>query len=147
MSTYAAVLGAADSVRRAAWRAGGSILLAMGGASVAVAIGGLIFAGGGVILLPLALPPLAAGYIVVRMTPGARSFGFLVAALYGGFGAYAATYSMRGLTPPPGPERPPPNRHGFCACCLCLSGGSGPDPGWPRSAPGCWPLTCPRLGR
>jgi hypothetical protein len=44
MSTYAVVLGVADSVRRAAWRAGGLMLLAMGRASLAVAIGGLIFA-------------------------------------------------------------------------------------------------------
>ena len=106
MSTYAAVLGAADSGRRAAWRAGGVILLAMGGASLAVAIGGLIFAGGGVMFLPLALPPLAAAYMVVRMTPGARIVGFLVAALYGGFLAYVATYSMRGLAPPPGQSDP-----------------------------------------
>jgi hypothetical protein len=106
MSTYAAVLGAADSVRRAAWRAGGSILLAMGGASLAVAIGGLIFAGGGVIFLPLALPPLAAGYMVLRAMPGARIFGLLVAALYGGFVAWFATYSLRGLTPPPGQSDP-----------------------------------------
>jgi hypothetical protein len=69
---------------------------------VAVAIGGLIFAGGGVIFLPLALPPLAAGYMVVRVTAAARTFGFLVAALYGGFVTYAATYSLRGLTPAPG---------------------------------------------
>jgi hypothetical protein len=106
MSTYDAVLGAADSVRRAALRAGGLILLAMGGASMAVAIGGLIFAGGGVMFLPLALPPLAAGSMVVRKAAGARIFGFLVAALYGGFLAYAATYSMRGLTPPPGQSDP-----------------------------------------
>jgi hypothetical protein len=106
MSTYEAVPGTAVSIRRAAWRAGGMILLAMGGASVAVAIGGLIFAGGGVIFLPLALPPLAAGYMVVRVTPGARIFGLLVAALYGGFVAYVATYSLRGLTPPPGQSDP-----------------------------------------
>ncbi len=106
MSTYEAVLGTAVSIRRAAWRAGGMILLAMGGASVAVAIGGLIFAGGGVIFLPLALPPLAAGYMVVRVTPGARIFGLLVAALYGGFVAWFATYSLRGLTPPPGQSDP-----------------------------------------
>jgi hypothetical protein len=102
LATYKAVLGAIGSVRLAAWRAGGLILLTIGGASVAVAIGGLIFAGGGVIFLPLALPPLAGGYMVLRAMPGARIFGLLVAALYGGFVAWFATYSLRGLTPPPG---------------------------------------------
>ena len=106
MSTHDAAIGTAASIRRTAWRAGGMILLAMGGASVAVAIGGLIFAGGGVIFLPLALPPLAAGYMVVRVTPGARIFGILVAVLYGGFMVSVATYSLRGLTPPPGQSDP-----------------------------------------
>jgi hypothetical protein len=82
------------------------ILLAMGGASAAVAIGGLIFAGGGVILLPLALPPLAAGYMVVRAIPWARVVGFLVGALYGGFIWSVATYPLGGLTPPPGQSDP-----------------------------------------
>lgn len=81
MRTYEVVLGTADSIRRVAWRTGGMILLAMGGASLAVAIGGLIIAGGGVIFLPLALPLLAAGYMVLRAMPGARVVGFLVAAL------------------------------------------------------------------
>jgi len=102
MSTHDAAIGTAASIRRTAWRAGGMILLAMGGASVAVAIGGLIFAGGGVIFLP----PLAAGYMVVRVTPGARIFGILVAVLYGGFMVSVATYSLRGLTPPPGQSDP-----------------------------------------
>ena len=99
MSTNDAVLGAADSVRRAAWSAGGVILLAIGGISAAAAIAGLIFAGGGVLFLPLALAPLVAGYAVVRMRPGARMFGLLVAALYGGFAAFVATYPLGGLTP------------------------------------------------
>jgi hypothetical protein len=106
MSTHEVVLSTAASIRRAAWRAGGLILLAMGAASAALAIGGLIFAGGGVIFLPLAVPPLAAGYMVVRVTPGARICGLWVAALYGGFVAWAATYSLRGLTPPPGQSDP-----------------------------------------
>jgi hypothetical protein len=77
-------------------------LLALGGVSVAVAIGGLIFAGGGVIFLPLALPLLAAGCMVVRAMPGARVVGLLVSVLYGGFVWSFATYPLRGLTPPPG---------------------------------------------
>ena len=48
MSTHEVVFGTAVSIRRVAWRAGSMILLAMGGASVAFAIGGLILAGGGV---------------------------------------------------------------------------------------------------
>jgi hypothetical protein len=106
MSTHEVVFGTAVSIRRVAWRAGSMILLAMGGASVAFAIGGLIFAGGGVIFLPLALPPLAAGYMVVRAMPGARVVGFLVAALYGGFIWSVATYPLRGLTPPAGQADP-----------------------------------------
>jgi hypothetical protein len=85
MSAYELVRGSAVSIRWAAWRAGGMILLVMGAASAAVAIGGLIFAGGGVIFLPLALPPLGAGYMVLRAIPGARIVGVLVAALYGAF--------------------------------------------------------------
>jgi hypothetical protein len=102
MGTSDTILGSADSVRRAAWSAGGMVLLAMGAISVAVAVGGLVFAGGGVIFLPLTLPLLAAGYLVVRALPGARIFGVLVVALYGGFAAYVAIYPLGGLTPPPG---------------------------------------------
>jgi hypothetical protein len=82
------------------------ILFAMGGASVAVAIGGLIFAGGGIIFLPLALPPIAGGYLVLRALPGARVVGFLVSALYGGFIWSVATYPLGGLTPAPGQPDP-----------------------------------------
>ncbi len=106
MSTHIAVLGAAGSVRRAAWSAGGVVLLAMGGLSAAIAIGGLVFAGGGIIFLPLALPPLAAGYMVVHAMPGARVVGLVVAALYGGFLWFVATYPLGGLTPPPGQSDP-----------------------------------------
>jgi hypothetical protein len=106
MSPDEVVRGTAVSIRRAAWRAGSMILLAMGVVSFAVAIGGLIFAGGGVIFLPLAMPPLAAGYMVVRSMPGARVVGFLVAALYGGFIWSVATYPLGGLTPPAGQSDP-----------------------------------------
>jgi hypothetical protein len=82
------------------------ILLVMGAASAAVAIGGLIFAGGGVIFLPLALPPLGAGYMVLRAIPGARIVGVLVAALYGAFIWSVATYPLGGLTPAPGQADP-----------------------------------------
>jgi hypothetical protein len=44
--------------------------------------------------------------MVVRVTPGARIFGILVAVLYGGFMVSVATYSLRGLTPPPGQSDP-----------------------------------------
>lgn len=77
-------------------------LLALGGVSVAVAIVGLIFAGGGIIFLPLALPLLAAGYMVVRAMPGARLVGLLVSVLYGSFIWSVATYPLHGLTPPLG---------------------------------------------
>jgi hypothetical protein len=106
MSSYGTVLGAADFVRRAAWSTGGVVLLAMGGISAAVAIGGLIFAGGGVIFLPLAIPPLAAGYMVVRAMRGARVFGLLVATIYGGFMVSVATYPLGGLRPAPGQSDP-----------------------------------------
>jgi hypothetical protein len=100
------VLGIAVSIRRVAWRAGGVILLAMGGASVALTLGGLISVGGGVIFLPLALPPLAGGYMVLRSMPGARVIGFLVAALYGEFIWSVATYPLGGLRPAPGQSDP-----------------------------------------
>lgn len=106
MSAYEVVRGGVVAIRWAAWRAGGMILLAMGVVSVAVAIGGLILAGGGVMFLPLALPPLGAGYMVLRATPGARLVGVLVAAAYGAFVWYVATYPLGGLTPPPGQPDP-----------------------------------------
>ena len=102
MVTYKAVLGSAGSIRRAAWGTGGVVLLLMGGASFAVAIGGLMFAGGGIIFLALALPLLVAGYKVVRGMTGARVVGLLVSLLYGSFVWSFATYPLRGLTPPPG---------------------------------------------
>jgi hypothetical protein len=74
----------------------------MGAGSAAVAIVGLIFVGGGVAFLPLALPPLAAGYAVTRATRLARVFAVSVAVLYGVVVAYVATYPLRGLPPPPG---------------------------------------------
>ena len=105
--TYRAVLGSAVSARWVAWRAGGLTLLAMGAALLAVAVGSLILAGGGVIFFPLALPPLTAGYMVLRATPGARSVGFLVAALYGWLTwSWFAAYPLRGLTPGPGQPDP-----------------------------------------
>lgn len=109
MSAHEAVRGTAVSIRQAAWRAGGAILLAMGGAAVAVTIGSLILTGGGVILLPLALPLLTAGYLVLRAMPGARVVGFLVAAVYGWLiWSWFAVYPLGGLTPPPGQ---PDTRH------------------------------------
>jgi len=100
------VRGTAVSICRAAWRAGGVILLAMGGISAAVAIGGLIFAGGGIIFLPLALPPIAGGYLVLRALPGARVVGLLVAALYGGFIWSSLPIPWAVLTPAPGQSDP-----------------------------------------
>jgi Na+/proline symporter len=97
----------ASSIRGMAWRTGGMILLAMGAVSLAVTIGSLTLTGGGVILLPLALPPLAGGYMVLRATPGARVVGSAVGAIYGGFVWYFfATYPLRGLAPAPGQSDP-----------------------------------------
>jgi len=102
MSISNSVGNIADSARRGAWDAGGVVLLALRIGSIAVALAGLIFAGGGVVFFPLAVPPLAAGYGLLRRVRGARLFGFGVAVAYAISVAYIATTPLRGLTPPPG---------------------------------------------
>ena len=98
------------SMRRRAWTAGGVVLLALGVGTLALPIGSLVLndgGAGGVAFLPLAVPPLVAGYCVLRQLRWARLFGCAVAAIYGLVVAYIATTPWRGLTPAPGQSSPP----------------------------------------
>jgi hypothetical protein len=88
--------------REVAGRAGAVLLMALGIGSMALGFGGSIMAGGGILFLPLGLPPLVAGYAVWRRLPWSRVSGVAVALAYAGVVAYVATTPLRGLTPPPG---------------------------------------------
>lgn len=98
----------AGSARRGAWKAGGLLLLALGIGSLAVAVIGLLFGAYGslAVFSVLAVPPLAAGYGVLRRMRWARLVGLIVALGYGAAVAYIATTPSRGLTPPPGQSAP-----------------------------------------
>jgi hypothetical protein len=100
MSTSDSVAKATGSARRAAWDLGGLVLVAAGIGSLVVGMAGLIVWGGGVAFFPLAVPPLAAGYAVLRRARWARVSGFIVALAYAATVAYVATTPWRGLTPP-----------------------------------------------
>ncbi len=96
--------------RRRAWVAGGLVLLALGIGSLVVPLAGLLATGGrlgGLAFLPLAVPPIAAGYCVLRQIPWARVLGFTVALAYAVVVAYTATTPWRGLTPAQGQSPPP----------------------------------------
>jgi hypothetical protein len=85
------------STARAGW-----LLVGYGAAILAVALVGVIAWGGGVAFFAVAVPLLAAGFIVHRQVRGARLFGVAVAAVYGIASAYVATTTLRGLAPAPG---------------------------------------------
>jgi hypothetical protein len=53
------------------------VLKGLGFGFLAVALAGLVFAGGGVAFFPLAVPPLAAGYGVLGRVRRARFFAFI----------------------------------------------------------------------
>jgi hypothetical protein len=106
MSRYWGVSVIADSARRGAWHGSGLLLLALGIGSLGVALTGLVFAGGGVAFLGLAVPPLIAGYGILRRTRWARVFGLIVALAYAVGVAYVASTPLRGLTPPTGQSAP-----------------------------------------
>jgi predicted sugar kinase len=75
----------AMSARQLAWRAGAGLLMAMGIGSVAVGLGGLIIEGGGLLFIPLGLPPLVAGYAALRRLRWSRPAGAMVALAYAGW--------------------------------------------------------------
>jgi hypothetical protein len=88
--------------RRVAWRSGAFLLMAMGVVSIALGLGGSITAGGGLLLIPLGIPPLVAGWAVWRRRRWSRPSGGALALAYAGSVAYVATTPLRGLTPPSG---------------------------------------------
>lgn len=79
--------------RGAAWYLGGFLMLALGV---------VLIAGGGVITILLAIPPLAAGLWVILGRRWARAFGLAVAFGYAAAVGFVATTPWRGLTPPLG---------------------------------------------
>jgi hypothetical protein len=62
---------------------------------------------GGVAFVPLAVPPIAAGYCVMRRIQWARLLGVAVAVTYAVVVGYIATTPWRGLAPAPGQSSPP----------------------------------------
>ena len=86
----------AVSVRAVAWWVGGLLLLGLGAGSLVLGFAG------GVAFLALAVPPLVAGYAVLRQWRWARWLGLGVAAAYAAAVVYVATTPWRGLTPPAG---------------------------------------------
>ena len=99
-------MGPASAARRRAWALAGVGLLALGMGLLAIALIGLVSAGGGLALVALAIPPIAAGVLVVRRTPGARVVGLSVSLAYAAVVASVATAPWRGLTPAPGSAAP-----------------------------------------
>ncbi len=86
------------------------MLVVLGVGSLAVPLVGLVVAGGrvgGVAFLPLAVPPLGAGYCLLRQIRWARALAVTVAVTYAAVVAYIATTPWRGLTPAQGQSSPP----------------------------------------
>ena len=92
------------AARPRAWQAAGIVLFAVGIGLLAIALIGLVSAGGGLALVVLAILPCMAGGLVLRRTPGARVVGLSVSLAYAAFLASVATAPWRGLTPAPGTQ-------------------------------------------
>ena len=90
----------AVSARAVAWWVGGLLLLGLGAGSLVLGFTG------GVAFLALAVPPLVAGYAVLRQWRWARWLGLGVAAAYAAVVGYVVTTPWRGLTPPAGQGGP-----------------------------------------
>ena len=102
MKAATSISGPTRDVRGLLWTAGGFGLLGMGGLTAAAAGNGILFHGGGLIVLPLYLLPLLAGFLVVFSLRWARTLGVLVSTVFGGYAASLAIYPLNADSPPPG---------------------------------------------
>jgi hypothetical protein len=88
--------------RQTSARVGGVLLFATAGV---VIVQSALSGSFGFVLLNL--PALAAGYAVLQRWPWARAGGLIMAVVYAAFWTIVATTPLRGITPPPGQDRPP----------------------------------------
>ncbi len=102
------------SWRERSWIVGVGGVLVLGAVSLVVGIAGpIVFGltggdyGGGLALLFMAIPLLAAGLMLLYRIPFGRLVGSVVCLVYAAFLTVVWTTPLRGLTPPPGQSRAP----------------------------------------
>jgi hypothetical protein len=101
-----------------------------------LALGAVLTTGSGVMILLLALPPLAAGAWVIVAGRWARALGLAVSFGYAAAVGFVATTPLRGLTPPPGQGREPLDPTMVALTIAFLVAGLLVALGMPRTRPG-----------
>src|SRR5579862_422402 len=96
------------SIRQQAWFVAGILLVVLGALPLAAGLVGLA-TGGEVAFLVLALPPAAAGVLVLRRVSAVRTTAVSVALAYAAFALYVATTALRGPAPEDGSAAPGPD--------------------------------------